>query len=111
MLVGSGLRKREIVTMKKIIPSLAILAAAILLTLPGSAAAQSQSARAEYSKAKQVQRGSSYQYVDTSCHTYGGYGWGPYFGPCPYRGQVYGPPEILNPRPVFGPFMPFGPYW
>jgi hypothetical protein len=98
--------------MKKIIPSFAILAAAVLVTLPESAAAQSQSARAEYYQAapKKAQRG-GYRYVDTSCHTYGGYGWGPYFGPCPYRGVVYGPPEILNPRPVFGPFLPFGPYW
>ena len=91
--------------MQKFIPSLAIVAAVVLLTLPDNAAAQAQGAP------KKVQRGSSYRYVDTSCHTYGGYGWGPYFGPCPYRGQVYGPPEILNPRPVFGPFMPFGPYW
>jgi hypothetical protein len=89
--------------MKKIIPSLAILTAAALFT-PDSAAAQSQGVP------KKVQR-DGYRYVDTSCHTYGGYGWGPYFGPCPYRGQVYGPPEILNPRPVFGPFLPYGPFW
>lgn len=96
--------------MKNIIASLAILAAAILVALPENAAAQSQSARAEYSKAtpKKVQRRSAYQYVDTSCHSYGGYGWGPYFGPCPYRGEVY----AAQPGPsVFGPFMPFGPFW
>lgn len=87
--------------MKKIIPSLAILATAILFMLPDSASAAP----------KKVLRGDGYRYVDTSCHTYGGYGWGPYFGPCPYRGVVYGPSEILNPRPVFGPFLPFGPYW
>jgi hypothetical protein len=88
--------------MKKIIPSLAILTAAALLTLPDSAAAQSQSAP------KKMQRGSGYRYVDTSCHTYGGYGWGPYFGPCPYRGQVY---AVQPGPPVFGPFLPFGPFW
>ena len=96
--------------MKKIIPSLAVLAAAILFTLPDGAAAQSQLASAGYSKGapKKVQRGSNYRYVDTSCHTYGGYGWGPYFGPCPYRGQVY---AVQPGPPVFGPFLPFGPYW
>jgi hypothetical protein len=99
--------------MKKIISSLAILASTVLFTVPDSAAAQSQGVRADYYRTapKKVQRGDGYRYVDTSCHTYGGYGWGPYFGPCPYRGVVYGPPEILNPRPVFGPFLPFGPYW
>jgi hypothetical protein len=98
--------------MKKIIPSLAILAAAVLVALPENAAAQSQSARAEYSKAtpKRVtgQRRDAYRYVDTSCHTFGGYGWGPYFGPCPYRGEVY---AVGPGAPVFGPFMPFGPFW
>ena len=94
----------------KIIPFFAVFAAIILLALPDSAAAQSQGARAEYSAPapKKVQRRSSYQYVDTSCHTYGGYGWGPYFGPCPYRGQVY---AAQPGPPVFGPFLPFGPYW
>jgi hypothetical protein len=99
------------VNMKKIVPSLAILAAVILFTLPFSerAAAQSQGARAEYYKpvSKKVQR-RDYRYVDASCHTFGGYGWGPYFGPCPYRGEVY---AAQPGPPVFGPFMPFGPFW
>jgi hypothetical protein len=96
--------------MKTIIPSLAILASTVLFAMPESVAAQSQGARAEYYKAapKVHRRGSDYRYVDTSCHTYGGYGWGPYFGPCPYRGQVY---AAQPGPPVFGPFLPFGPYW
>jgi hypothetical protein len=100
--------------MKNIIPSLAIVAAAILFTLPfpTNAAAQSQGASAERSKAapKKVsgQRRNTYRYADTRCHTYGGYGWGPYWGPCPYRGEVY---AAQPGPPVFGPFLPFGPYW
>jgi hypothetical protein len=96
--------------MKKIIPLLAILAAAILFTLPDNAAAQTQIASADYSKGapKKVQRPSGYRTVDTSCHTHGGYGWSPYFGPCPYRGQVY---AVQPGPPVFGPFLPFGPFW
>jgi len=99
--------------MKNIIPSLAILAAAVLFTLPFSikAASQSQSANAERSKAapKKVsaQRRNGYRYVDTRCHTYGGAGWGPYWGPCPYRGEVYGTAPTT---PVL-PFLPYGPFW
>lgn len=95
--------------MRKIAPLFVVLAAAILFALPDNAVAQSQGARAEYSKPvpKKVQR-RDYRYVDTSCHTYGGYGWGPYFGPCPYRGEVY---AAQPGPPVFGPFLPFGPFW
>ena len=103
MLVGSGLKE---MTMKKIIPILTILAA-VLLALPEGAAAQSQGARVSKSVAKKAPH-RDYRYVDTSCHTYGGYGWGPYFGPCPYRGEVY---AAQPGPPVFGPFMPFGPFW
>jgi hypothetical protein len=114
MLVGPGLTnekdkvRKESHQMKKIIAVIALVIAAALFTAQPSALAQSQGARTEYVKPKprKVQR--DYRYVDTSCHTFGGYGWGPYFGPCPYRGQVYyaqpGPP-------VFGPFLPMGPYW
>jgi hypothetical protein len=96
--------------MKKIIPIFAILAGAIGFALPGEAVAQSQGARAEYVKPapKKVQRRAAPRYVDTSCHTYGGYGWGPYFGPCPFRGDVY---AAQPGPPVFGPFGPFGPFW
>lgn len=97
--------------MKNIVASLVVLATAILLTLPFSAgaAAQSQGASAERPKAalKKMQRRDG-RYVDTSCHTYGGYGWGPYFGPCPYRGEVY---AVGPTTPVFGPFLPYGPFW
>jgi hypothetical protein len=95
--------------MKKIMPVLAIAAAAILFTLPFPTGAASQSVSAERPKAapKKVS-GPRYRYVDTSCHTFGGYGWGPYFGPCPYRGEVY---AAQPGPPVFGPFMPFGPFW
>lgn len=97
--------------MKKIIASFAIVAAAFLFTLqvPASAVAQSQSVSASKTAPKKVvgQRRAP-RYADTSCHTYGGYGWGPYFGPCPYRGEVY---AAQPGPPVFGPFMPFGPFW
>ncbi|MES1154966.1 MAG: hypothetical protein ABUL48_00915 [Pseudorhodoplanes sp.] len=99
--------------MKKIIASLIIFAAAVFVTLPfpTDAVAQSQGASAERPKAAptrvKVQRRSN-RYVDTSCHTYGGYGWGPYWGPCPYRGEVY---AAQPSPPVFGPFLPFGPFW
>ena len=97
--------------MKKVIPALAIVAAASLFTLqvPTGAVAQSQSASASKAAPKKVsgQRRAP-RYVDTSCHSYGGYGWGPYFGPCPYRGEVY---AAQPGPPVFGPFLPFGPFW
>jgi hypothetical protein len=97
--------------MKKIIASLIIFAAAVFVTLPFPTDAVAQSQGAERSKAPttrvKVQRRSS-RYVDTSCHTYGGYGWGPYWGPCPYRGEVY---AAQPGPPVFGPFLPFGPFW
>lgn len=97
--------------MKKIIQALAMVAAAFLFTLqfPTSAAAQSQSVSASKAVPKKVsaQRRAP-RYVDTSCHSYGGYGWGPYFGPCPYRGEVY---AAQPGPPVFGSFMPFGPFW
>lgn len=98
--------------MKNIIASFAILATAVLFTLPFSAgaAAQSQGASTERSKAasKRAKVRVQHQYADTRCHTYGGYGWGPYWGPCPYRGQIFA--ERPGP-PVFGPFLPFGPFW
>jgi hypothetical protein len=95
--------------MKKIIPAFVILAVTIAFTLPQIAAAQSQGATTQRAKPapKKVQR-RDYRYVDTSCHTFGGYGWGPYFGPCPYRGEVY---AAQPGPPVFGPFSPFGPFW
>ena len=95
--------------MRKIIPALAIVVAAILFTpwFLSDAAAQSQGLSASKAAPKKVQRNAP-RYVDTSCHTYGGYGWGPYWGPCPYRGQVY---AAQPGPPVFGPFSPFGPFW
>jgi hypothetical protein len=95
--------------MKKIIPVFAALAVAIAFTLPQTASAQSQGATTQRAKSapKKVQR-RDHRYVDTSCHTFGGYGWGPYFGPCPYRGEVY---AAQPGPPVFGPFSPFGPFW
>lgn len=95
--------------MKKIVPIFAALAVAVAFTLPQDATAQSQGATAQRAKPapRKVQR-RDYLYVDTSCHTFGGYGWGPYFGPCPYRGEVY---AAQPGPPVFGPFMPFGPFW
>jgi hypothetical protein len=113
MLVGARLTSEKSIEMKNIIASLAILAAAVLFTLPFpiSAASQSQSANAERSKAApkriDAQRRASDRYVDTRCHTYGGYGWGPYWGPCPYRGQVY---DTAPTTPIF-PFLPYGPFW
>ena len=97
--------------MKSIIAAFAVVAAAGLVALPDNAAAQSQGVSVERSKAApkvRAQRRNDYRYVDTSCHSYGGYGWGPYFGPCPYRGEVY---AAQPGPPVFGPFMPFGPFW
>ena len=97
--------------MKKIVPALTIVAAAFLFTPPflSDTAAQSQSVSASKAAPKKIagQRRAP-RYVDTSCHSYGGYGWGPYFGPCPYRGEVY---AAQPGPPVFGPFMPFGPFW
>jgi hypothetical protein len=70
--------------------------------------AQSQGVAVQQQKPAKKPPRRDARYVDTSCHTYGGYGWGPYFGPCPYRGEVY---AAQPGPPVFGPFLPFGPYW
>ena len=97
--------------MKTISTSLAVLAVVILFTLPFPSNALSQGASADRSQAapKNLNRQrNAYRTVDTRCHTYGGYGWGPYWGPCPFRGAVH---AAQPGPPVFGPFLPFGPFW